>query len=48
MKVKKYDSYLQIRISKELKEIAEKKIAEQYKMSISQFVREILEEFKNK
>lgn len=42
---KKEDSTLQIRISKELKAKAEKKIAEQHKMSISRFIREILKEF---
>ena len=44
MKVKKEDSTLQIRISKDLKVKAEKIIAEKHKMSISQFIRNILEE----
>ena len=45
MKIRKEDSTLQIRINKEFKKKVEKKIAEQHKMSISQFIREILKEF---
>ena len=44
MKVKKEDSTLQIRINKDLKLKAEKVIAEKHKKSISQFIREKLEE----
>jgi len=44
VKFKKEDSTLQIRISKDLKEKSEKVLAEKHKKSISQFVREKLEE----
>lgn len=44
VKIKKENSTLQIRISLDLKQKAEKILTEKYKKSISEFVREKLED----
>ena len=44
MKVVKYNDRLQLRIDKETKIKAEKIIAKKYKMSLSEYVREKIEE----
>ena len=44
MKVVKYNDRLQLRIDHDLKIKAEKIIAEKYKMSLSEYIRERIEE----